>query len=405
MLRRRRFLASLTTVLLGAGLAVGTTASAAAALYASPNGSGTGCTQAAPCGLPIALGQAAGGDDVYAIADQGDYTFSSSLNTPNVALHLHGFNGRARLIFTSGQLLLSEGTADTLYVEGHTGQTTFDIEPGASADHVFVKGTSNGHACFMQDATFTNSICWASSAASTGTELDGSNTLRNDTFIGGHEDALALLGRNSRCSCPSVTDNIVNVIARASSGGNDLSILAQDVPTTINTSSSNYSTVFQDPGSGAAITLNETSKQTAAPVFVDATAGDFHQASGSPTIDTGVNDGANGTTDLDGNPRTVNGTTDIGAYESAAAAAPPDTEITKSTIKPSKHKATFEFDAIGEAESFECALVKSGKTPSFVACSSPKTYRNLGAGKYKFKVRALSGAGPDATPASKKFTI
>jgi hypothetical protein len=155
------------------------------------------------------------------------------------------------------------------------------------------------------------------------------------------------------------------------------------------------------------VTFNQgPSNQTAAPVFVDATAGDFHEVSGSPTVDAGVNDAANGTTDLDGNPRTVNGATDIGAYEtSEQSPTPPDTEITKSTIKPGKHKATFDFEAIGEADGFECALVRSGKAATFAACNSPKSYRNLKLGTYKFKVRALNTAGVDATPAVKKFKI
>ncbi len=43
--------------------------------------------------------------------------------------------------------------------------------------------------------------------------------------------------------------------------------------------------------------------------------GNFHELAGSPTIGAGVDSASNGTTDLDGNPRAIQGKTDIGAYE------------------------------------------------------------------------------------------
>ena len=65
-----------------------------------------------------------------------------------------------------------------------------------------------------------------------------------------------------------------------------------------------------------------SSSITNAPIFVNMAAGDFHEQTNSPT----VNDGSNSytdpplvpltiTTDLDGNPRVVGGTVDMGAYE------------------------------------------------------------------------------------------
>jgi hypothetical protein len=54
---------------------------------------------------------------------------------------------------------------------------------------------------------------------------------------------------------------------------------------------------------------------TNAPLFVNLAAGDFHLQSNSPCINAGNNRYTNTTTDLDGNPRVVGGTVDIGAYE------------------------------------------------------------------------------------------
>ena len=51
------------------------------------------------------------------------------------------------------------------------------------------------------------------------------------------------------------------------------------------------------------------------PLFVNAAAGNYRLQSNSPCIDAGNNDYVQSTTDLDGNPRIINGMADIGAYE------------------------------------------------------------------------------------------
>jgi len=52
-----------------------------------------------------------------------------------------------------------------------------------------------------------------------------------------------------------------------------------------------------------------------APSFLDAAHGNYRLQIGSPGVDGGTNIYVAGTTDLDGNPRIVNGTVDMGAYE------------------------------------------------------------------------------------------
>jgi hypothetical protein len=65
----------------------------------------------------------------------------------------------------------------------------------------------------------------------------------------------------------------------------------------------------------AAPTVFDTHSITNEPLFVNASAGDFRLQSISPCINAGNNSYVTNTTDLDGNPRIVGGTVDIGAYE------------------------------------------------------------------------------------------
>jgi len=81
----------------------------------------------------------------------------------------------------------------------------------------------------------------------------------------------------------------------------------------------------------------------------------------------------------------------------------PQTTITKGPkARSTKTTAKFRFTSSVAGSTFECKL--DGKP--FKKCKSPKTYRNLKAGKHVFKVRAVKGAGNvDRTPAKRKFTV
>jgi hypothetical protein len=84
---------------------------------------------------------------------------------------------------------------------------------------------------------------------------------------------------------------------------------------------------------------------------------------------------------------------------------PPDTAITKSTIDKKNGAASFRFKALGPATAFKCALKKRSAKPSFSKCTSPKSYKHLAPGSYKFLVKAVNAAGADKTPASKSFSL
>ena len=82
--------------------------------------------------------------------------------------------------------------------------------------------------------------------------------------------------------------------------------------------------------------------------------------------------------------------------------------ITAAKINSKKRSAKFTFKATGGAQ-FQCALIKRKKNgkypkPSFSSCRSPKIYKRLKRGKYKFEVRTVTATSP-GTPAVKSFTI
>jgi hypothetical protein len=119
-----------------------------------------------------------------------------------------------------------------------------------------------------------------------------------------------------------------------------------------------------------------------------------------------VTGGATGTVSTGGLCSTAGNSPDpTGANGKVTKVKAPDTAITGVLVNSGLHKATFKFKAIGSATGFQCALKKPHKVAIFKACSSPKTYLNLGVGLYTFRVRAFGPGGTDPTPAAKSFRI
>jgi hypothetical protein len=89
---------------------------------------------------------------------------------------------------------------------------------------------------------------------------------------------------------------------------------------------------------------------------------------------------------------------------------PPETTITKDAPKRlAGDKLKFRFASDEAGSTFECKLKGTGLKPGikqFNDCVSPRKYKNLDPGRYRFKVRAIDAASNlDATPAKDRFRV
>jgi hypothetical protein len=418
----------LATIVIAAAAATAAAPESASAIpttvYASPGGSGTACTQSEPCEIATALEIASSGDTVILAGDEGSY---GSPQSPIIkplevksGVTFKGAYGEPRPeIYSAAMVAIESG-------EGGEGQriSNLKIEDSAkSATALFGSGAierviakaPDGTGCESGPVTtIIDSICAGEYGINDQVSGIGLWTLdlRNDTVYATRE-AAKLVSHG-----PGLRVTALNTILRGGFVDIDADQITGSV--TITLEHSNYANVSATGGASISAPGSE-SNQTAMPLFVDAAQGNLREAAGSPTIDAGVNDPANGEFDLEGNPRIQAGylscgnseataITDIGAYEAAPLALPcpppapmpPNTSI--SGIKIHHRGATFRFTGRANTDiaiGFECELDER----PFSNCASPKSYRHLQPGRYIFTVRAVDAHGFDLTPARKRFTI
>jgi hypothetical protein len=308
-------------------------AASAATRYAEPAGNGPEpCLQADPCEIHDAtVGHVASdvvnGDEIVLLP--GDYSTAETVSPDDPNLNLHGQPGqpRPRIVSTASAGLfigLAGIRISHLEIEQSGDVNGIVSNSGANATvegvrvHTF-NPTGFSFTCQLGGTiTLKNSVCWSSGAhgAAIGVNTSGgraSVTLRNVTAVSSastNSYGIYYSGNNPGTTLSLTATNVIadgvsdDVYASASTGATSVVTLDH----------SNYETELEagtatitDPGSGT--------NQTAAPVYLDAATGGFHQAAGSPTIDQGANDAANGSFDIDHEDRAWSGTTDIGADE------------------------------------------------------------------------------------------
>jgi len=147
------------------------------------------------------------------------------------------------------------------------------------------------------------------------------------------------------------------------------------------------------------------------PIFVNAGAGNYHLAVGSPMIDTGnLAPPPFGALDFDGDPRSFPGTCgvvdrrDMGADEFVPDCVPAETQINSGPAEGSltnSRSASFAFVSEPGA-SFQCSL----EGGVFSGCTSPRDLTGLSDGQHTFSVRAADSAGNiDPTPATRTWRV
>jgi Ca2+-binding RTX toxin-like protein len=301
----------------------GAQSAAAVVRYASPAGTNvTTCPQIDPCSLQVAVESAAANDEV--IVNPGDYNEGANeLDIPST-VDVHGASDQPfpRILSSADQraVFANAGTTLSAIQIEHTG--TFEglrLGSGALAERVLVQ-TTGATGCAMGTATIRDSVCWTTIGGGSGKGVLLSQggavtltaTLRNVTAAATGFDGDALL--ISASGGGNLTIDAKNVIAFGT--GADARASTDSAATaTVTLESSNFDTQ-EEFGTGATVTDPGTgTNQTAAPLFVNAAIGDFHQLAGSPTIDAGAAVDMMGTADLDGDPRTVGAAPDIGADE------------------------------------------------------------------------------------------
>jgi hypothetical protein len=303
----------------------------AAIRFASPTGGTTEpCAPTAPCSLAHAITEAEANDEV--VVTGGTYHVSEPI-LAGVPLRIHGERAGER------PLVVGDSGVKAVLESGVT-QEVSDISFESTDASL---GTL---ALFGDDSVFER-IQVVAHGESTALRPGNSFTLRNSLLIASGQNAGALFLQGTENGTSAVR-NVTAVASGPESVG--ISIFVTKTGATVridavNTIASGETDASAGATSGGTAMIafdhsnldrftggvTSTNGQTAPPLFVNAAANDYREASASPTIGAGLTDPANGPTDLDGNPRTTTlfsctppapVVTDIGAYQNQLVAVP-----------------------------------------------------------------------------------
>jgi hypothetical protein len=368
-------------------------AAQAAQRYAAPAGTGAECTQAKPCSLKEAITKAKANDEV--IVTSGAYTVTETVFLAPEAsgAYVHGDFGGPRPTITgavSGSYLIGAYSPNVRisYLDvTNSGNFSGGLYcgPGVVAERLRLSGKgqlSYGLQLYGTCAAH-DSVMHAEGESSTAVIVAGdtglTGILRNLTAFATGPKSNGLRVNNISLSA----GNYQMVVRNSILSGEEFDLYAASGffggTTTVDVSHSNFETSKADPGT---VIAAGAANQTAAPLFVDAGAGDYREAAGSPTIDAGVADQL-GPSDFDGNPRTLGSAPDIGAYEFVPPPVVPPApgQIQSLSLAPRGFRAVNAGEAIFSAR-------KKRKVP----IGTTVTYSLSAAGTIEFSVeRRLPG--------------
>lgn len=225
----------------------------------------------------------------------------------------------------------------TLYNCTLSGNTTGTAYPGTSG----ASWGGGANACKLYDCTLSGNSSYGAGASGGGagnpTTTPSVSTLNNCWLVNNHSDdqgggagasylTNCLLTGNSATLGGGATESILENCTvsgyNSAAGGNTGA-------GTYYCTANNCIIYFNIPGNNTSSTLNYCCTPDAgaagcftnAPQFVNPAGNDYHLGNFSPCINGGNNGYVVDPTDLDGNPRIVGGTVDVGAYENQSATA------------------------------------------------------------------------------------
>jgi hypothetical protein len=412
--------AALLLVIASAGaLLVPGSALAARVWYVAPNGSeASTCTQQEPCTLKVVkerTPEMASGDTVMLAG--GTY------GSPGAPVEFEVFV-REGVAFTGtpGEPMPKVYTNSFFGFQVRQSSVLSDIDIESSAlggtavfgegtiERVIARQTAGGTGCGLLGA-ITDSVCAGNYGAAETAGGGGtvSTTLRNATVYGSEFGLFAEASGSVHIEL-AATNTIIH--SEGKGGGSSIAADAEESTSQVHAvlSTSNYATVVKG-GPGSSI-VEGTGNQTAPPLFVNAGAGDYREAPGSPTIDAGTDSPLNGPFDLEGNPRQIGPHTDIGAYEFLVApnaltgpvsAVGPTTATLNGTVNPNGLATSYHF-VYGTTTAYGSATTAlsagSGTSPAGASAILTGLAPNT---TYHYQLLASNSVGP-SNGADQTFT-
>jgi hypothetical protein len=403
-------------------------AEAATQRYATPGGAATGeCPQNQPCDIYTVFMKAQANDEV--IIGTGDYgSAAAPLPTPIVSttagLDVHGEDGkpRPRIFGMTGDnttLLDLSGPGvklrflelRQLSVALHPAGLTFD---GSQASDVIAITTgSEGRGCvLLGNSVLTNSVCEATGNQGhgifpyrfTASPASNTSTIRNVTVIASGTSGIGIeaIGGSTVMDAQNLT--VTNTIVVVPSNQAAIMATKQTGAAKITIDHSNFG--FESHGSGnqGQIVKGAGNQQlVGAPKFV--APGDYHIAAGSITIDKGADDPLNGPNDVDGNPRTLGQSTDMGADEfvpppavttGAAGSVTRSSADVHGTVNPERVGTSYHFE-YGTTTAYGTSTAVNDAGAGSADLPAAATLTGLAAGTtYHYRLVAVSVGGTTA---------
>jgi hypothetical protein len=310
----------LLVAVLATGLTLLVVPAAHATRYASVSGSAAAscATIEEACDIRTAVEGTAKNEPAFGeqvVVGPGVYHVTETLETGAGNMRIEGEGvSRPTLQGSTGQIIriAGGGTLAGLTVEQESSSEAVFAD-NATLERMLVIGKPSGQMlCQCYDGLIRDSVFIATGGTNGGIVGVNSNggtaneTLRNDTIYSESKEVPAIWLLEEKPS-GKLTMSVINTIAVNTAGGYDV---RASESSTITLHHSDYASPLAEG------TISDIGGQvTAAPLFLNLLEGNFREQPASPTIDNGVNGPENGTVDFAGEPRTVRGATDIGAFE------------------------------------------------------------------------------------------